>query len=181
MHALGAPAELARRLVEYELDAKRVLGLAGEEGGTGAFGLSLLNRSVHVALPVGQLVVGVVDDLHLELVLLAIAVLGTIIFISSWNEFMMSFIMLPNKEAFTIPLMFQSQFNDIGSPAGQCELMLAACLSMLPIVLICMMIIVNKVEIMENYTNNRLQNIIGWSTSIILITLSAILIISGLL
>lgn len=50
---------------------------------------------------------------------------------------------------------------------------------LLPIVLICMMIIINKTEIMENYTNNRLQNIIGWSTSIILILLSAILLITG--
>jgi len=50
---------------------------------------------------------------------------------------------------------------------------------LLPIVLICMMIIVNKVEIMENYTNNRLQNVVGWATSIILILLSAGLLLSG--
>jgi Mn2+/Fe2+ NRAMP family transporter len=50
---------------------------------------------------------------------------------------------------------------------------------LLPVVLICMMIIVNKKEIMENYTNNRLQNIIGWTTSIILIILSAILLLLG--
>jgi NRAMP (natural resistance-associated macrophage protein)-like metal ion transporter len=50
---------------------------------------------------------------------------------------------------------------------------------LLPIVLICMMIIVNKEEIMADYRNNRLQNIIGWSTSIILIILSAVLLISG--
>lgn len=50
---------------------------------------------------------------------------------------------------------------------------------LLPIVLICMMIIVNKQEIMANYRNNRLQNIIGWSTSIILVLLSAVLLASG--
>lgn len=50
---------------------------------------------------------------------------------------------------------------------------------LLPVVLICMMIIVNKVEIMEEYTNSRLQNIIGWSTSIILIILSSLLLLSG--
>lgn len=50
---------------------------------------------------------------------------------------------------------------------------------LLPVVLICMMIIVNKTEIMEEYTNNRVQNIIGWTTSIILIMLSAILLLSG--
>ena len=50
---------------------------------------------------------------------------------------------------------------------------------LLPLVLICMMIIVNKVEIMEEYTNNRIQNIIGWGTSIILILLSATLLLSG--
>lgn len=51
---------------------------------------------------------------------------------------------------------------------------------LLPMVLICMMIIVNKTEVMENYTNNRLQNIIGWSTSFILIILSAFLLFTGM-
>jgi Mn2+/Fe2+ NRAMP family transporter len=51
---------------------------------------------------------------------------------------------------------------------------------LLPIVLVCMMIIVNKTEIMGDYTNKRYQNIIGWSTSILLIILSAVLVISGI-
>jgi Mn2+/Fe2+ NRAMP family transporter len=50
---------------------------------------------------------------------------------------------------------------------------------LLPVVLICMMIIINKTEIMEGYVNNRLQNFIGWTTSIILIILSAILLLLG--
>jgi Mn2+/Fe2+ NRAMP family transporter len=50
---------------------------------------------------------------------------------------------------------------------------------LLPMVLICMMIIVNKTEIMENYTNSRLQNIIGWTTSVVLIMLSLGLLLSG--
>jgi len=50
---------------------------------------------------------------------------------------------------------------------------------LLPIVLICMMIIVNKAEIMEEYTNNRWQNFVGWGTSIVLIILSAVLLYSG--
>ncbi len=50
---------------------------------------------------------------------------------------------------------------------------------LLPVVLICMMIIVNKTEIMEEYTNKRWQNIIGWGTSVILILLSTVLLLSG--
>jgi len=50
---------------------------------------------------------------------------------------------------------------------------------LLPVVLICMMIIVNKKEIMEDYTNSKLQNIIGWTTSIVLIVLSALLLLTG--
>jgi Mn2+/Fe2+ NRAMP family transporter len=50
---------------------------------------------------------------------------------------------------------------------------------LLPIVLVCMMLIINNKEIMEQYTNNRLQNVIGWSTTIILIILSIFLLISG--
>jgi Mn2+/Fe2+ NRAMP family transporter len=50
---------------------------------------------------------------------------------------------------------------------------------LLPVVIICMMIMVNKVEIMEGYVNNRFQNFIGWGTAIILIILSAVLFFSG--
>jgi Mn2+ and Fe2+ transporters of the NRAMP family len=50
---------------------------------------------------------------------------------------------------------------------------------LLPVVLICMMVIINNKEIMEDYTNNRLQNIIGWATTAILIVLSAFLLFSG--
>jgi Mn2+/Fe2+ NRAMP family transporter len=42
-----------------------------------------------------------------------------------------------------------------------------------------MMVIINNKEIMEDYTNNRLQNLIGWSTTAILIVLSAFLLFSG--
>jgi Mn2+/Fe2+ NRAMP family transporter len=51
---------------------------------------------------------------------------------------------------------------------------------LLPMVLVCMMIMVNNKEIMEEYTNNRLQNIIGWTTTVILIILSAFLLFSGI-
>jgi Mn2+/Fe2+ NRAMP family transporter len=50
---------------------------------------------------------------------------------------------------------------------------------LLPIVLICMMIIINKTEIMGEYTNKRYQNVIGWTTSIVLILLSGVLLFSG--
>ncbi len=50
---------------------------------------------------------------------------------------------------------------------------------LLPVVLICMMVIINKKEIMEQYTNNRFQNTVGWVTSIILILLSSFLLFPG--
>lgn len=56
---------------------------------------------------------------------------------------------------------------------------------LLPVVLICMMIMVNKKDIMDEYVNSKLKNIIGWGTIIILIILTIILtlepIIKGLL
>ncbi|MDP2884282.1 MAG: Nramp family divalent metal transporter [Ignavibacteria bacterium] len=51
---------------------------------------------------------------------------------------------------------------------------------LLPVVLICMMLIINKPEIMGEYTNKRYQNVIGWTTSIVLIILSTVLLISGI-
>jgi Mn2+/Fe2+ NRAMP family transporter len=50
---------------------------------------------------------------------------------------------------------------------------------LLPLVLVCMMIIVNKEEIMESYTNNTFQNIVGWGAAGILIVLSVFLLFSG--
>lgn len=50
---------------------------------------------------------------------------------------------------------------------------------LLPVVLICMMLIINNKEIMEEYTNNRFQNAVGWITTVILILLSGFLLFSG--
>lgn len=49
---------------------------------------------------------------------------------------------------------------------------------MLPVVLICMMLIINKKEVMGKYVNKPLTNIIGWLTIVILIGLTATLVIS---
>lgn len=49
---------------------------------------------------------------------------------------------------------------------------------MLPVVLICMLLIINKKEIMGKYVNKPLTNIISWLTVVILIGLTATLIIS---
>ncbi|HWT76985.1 MAG TPA: Nramp family divalent metal transporter [Mobilitalea sp.] len=49
---------------------------------------------------------------------------------------------------------------------------------LLPVVLICMIIIVNKKEVMGNYVNKPISNIISWITIVILLALSATLVIS---
>jgi Mn2+/Fe2+ NRAMP family transporter len=46
---------------------------------------------------------------------------------------------------------------------------------LLPMVLICMIIIINKKEIMGDYRNNALQNTVGITTTVVLIILSAML------
>jgi len=48
---------------------------------------------------------------------------------------------------------------------------------LLPVVLICMMLIVNKKKIMGKYVNKRMNNIIGWSAVVVLIALSMMLLI----
>jgi len=52
---------------------------------------------------------------------------------------------------------------------------------LLPVVVICMMLLVNNKEIMGEYTNKIWANIIGWGTAIVLITLSGILMVSSLI
>jgi Mn2+/Fe2+ NRAMP family transporter len=49
--------------------------------------------------------------------------------------------------------------------------------ALLPVVLIAMILMVNKKDLMGEYTNNKFQNIVGWATVIILITLTAFLLI----
>lgn len=46
---------------------------------------------------------------------------------------------------------------------------------LLPVVLVCMMIMVNKKDLMGKYTNGKLANIIGWTTIIILLLLTTVL------
>lgn len=48
---------------------------------------------------------------------------------------------------------------------------------LLPVVLLCMILIVNKKDVMGSYVNKPYQNIIGWSTIIILIVLSVTLLL----
>jgi len=49
---------------------------------------------------------------------------------------------------------------------------------LLPVVLICMVLIINKKEVMGEYVNKPISNIISWVTIVILIALSVILVIS---
>ncbi|NLI92858.1 MAG: Nramp family divalent metal transporter [Peptococcaceae bacterium] len=49
---------------------------------------------------------------------------------------------------------------------------------LLPVVLICMVIIVNKKEVMGEYVNKPLSNIISWITIVVLLALSVTLVIS---
>jgi NRAMP (natural resistance-associated macrophage protein)-like metal ion transporter len=51
---------------------------------------------------------------------------------------------------------------------------------LLPVVLVSMMILINNQEIMGEYTNNKVQNIVGWSTVIILVGLSVTLVLLNL-
>jgi NRAMP (natural resistance-associated macrophage protein)-like metal ion transporter len=52
---------------------------------------------------------------------------------------------------------------------------------LLPVVLISMIFMVNNKKIMGKYTNNLFQNTVGWSTTVILIILTVMLIISPLI
>jgi Mn2+/Fe2+ NRAMP family transporter len=52
---------------------------------------------------------------------------------------------------------------------------------LLPVVLICMMLIINKKDVMGKYVNKRFGNIVGWITIVILVALSLTLFISKLL
>ena len=48
---------------------------------------------------------------------------------------------------------------------------------LLPVVLISMQLMVNNPEIMGEHVNNKLQNAVGWSTTVVLITLTLLLLV----
>jgi len=73
-------------------------------------------------------------------------------------------ILLPNAPLVKISL-FSQEINGI----------------LLPVVLICMMIIINKKEIMGEHVNKKFGNIIGWTTITILVGLSAILFVTSII
>ena len=52
---------------------------------------------------------------------------------------------------------------------------------LLPVVLVCMILLVNNKKIMGNYTNNKIQNTIGWSAISILIILTGFLLLSPII
>ena len=49
---------------------------------------------------------------------------------------------------------------------------------LLPVVLICMVLIINKKDVMGKYVNNAFSNIVSWITIVILFALSGVLVIS---
>jgi Mn2+/Fe2+ NRAMP family transporter len=73
-------------------------------------------------------------------------------------------ILLPNTPLVGISL-FSQQINGL----------------LLPVVLICMMLIVNKKEVMGEYVNKRAGNIIGWGTIGVLVALSGVLLVTSVL
>jgi Mn2+/Fe2+ NRAMP family transporter len=52
---------------------------------------------------------------------------------------------------------------------------------LLPVVLVCMILLVNKKKIMGEYTNKTFINVIGWATVAILVLLSIMLLVSNFL
>ncbi len=52
---------------------------------------------------------------------------------------------------------------------------------LLPVVLICMMLMVNKKDLMGEYINNKFKNWVGWITIIILIALTMVLLLQSII
>jgi len=52
---------------------------------------------------------------------------------------------------------------------------------LLPVVLICMMLIINNKDIMGEHVNKRSTNIIAWTTIVILVSLSIVLLVTSIL
>jgi Mn2+/Fe2+ NRAMP family transporter len=74
-----------------------------------------------------------------------------------------AFILIPNAPLIGITLWSQ-RINGI----------------LLPVVLVCMMLLVNNKDIMGKYVNQRWNNIVGWTTIVILIILSVVMLVMSI-
>jgi multiple sugar transport system permease protein len=110
-----------------------------------SFGIFLMKQFIESTVPVELIEACKMDGLTTPQILFrlvfpiekpAIAVLGTIVFIGSWNDFMMPLIMLPNKEMFTLPLALHSLRANLGALGGDGVMMLANLIAVGPIFLV---------------------------------------------
>ncbi|MBN1410493.1 MAG: carbohydrate ABC transporter permease [Spirochaetales bacterium] len=114
-------------------------------GMANSFGIFLMRQYVQDAIPLDILDAARIDGVgEFQIVLRivfplirpAIAVLGTITFIGSWNTFLYALLMLPGREMWTIPVALSSMNADIGNTGGYGPLMLANALSVFPLLVI---------------------------------------------
>jgi ABC-type glycerol-3-phosphate transport system permease component len=85
------------------------------------FGIYLMKQLIDTGLPNELLEAGKIDGLNPYQIVFrvvfpvqkaSIAVLAAICFIATWNDFTFAFIMLPNRDSFTIPIAIQAMFSN---------------------------------------------------------------------
>ncbi|MBN1410226.1 MAG: carbohydrate ABC transporter permease [Spirochaetales bacterium] len=108
-------------------------------------GIFLMKQFMERGLPDEMLDAGRIDGLSIYQILFyvvfpvlkpAVAVLATLGFITTWNDYMTALVMLPNKDAFTIPIVLQHMLLNLGSSGTHGELMMAILVTQLPIIVV---------------------------------------------
>jgi multiple sugar transport system permease protein len=114
-------------------------------GMANSFGIFLMRQYIQDSIPIDILDAARIDGLGefqiilkivIPLIRPAIAVLGTITFIGSWNNFLGALLMLPAKEMQTIPVALRAMNADIGNTGGFGPVMLANTISVFPLLVI---------------------------------------------
>jgi multiple sugar transport system permease protein len=132
-------------------------------GMANSFGIFLMRQYIKDLVPVEILDAARIDGLSEFQIILrivfplirpAIAVLGTITFIGSWNNFLFALLMLPDKKMQTIPVILRSMNADVGKTGGFGPIMLANAISVLPLLII--FIIFSK-QIIKNLVSGSIK------------------------
>ncbi|MBN1413328.1 MAG: carbohydrate ABC transporter permease [Spirochaetales bacterium] len=112
---------------------------------TSPLGIFLMKQYIEFGLPDELMDAGKIDGMNqIQFIFFvvfpvqraAIAVLGTLIFIGTWNDYMTALVMLSIKEAFTIPIFLQSALYNTISSGTYSELMTANLFTQLPILIV---------------------------------------------
>ncbi|MBN1409319.1 MAG: carbohydrate ABC transporter permease [Spirochaetales bacterium] len=128
-----------------------------------AFGVFMMTEFIKTGIPVHLMDSARIDGLNGFQILMKIVfptmsgpigIMGTVMFITSWNDFMTAPAMLPSKNSFTIPVILHSMNGNLGARGGHGTIMLATAISFIPLMIV---FLIFSGKIIDNFVAGSLK------------------------